>query len=285
MAQLGRINSLKILRLTAPGMYLDGGAHGDILLPGALIPAGAVVGGTVDVFVYRDSEDRPVATTEHAYAQVGEVAYLRVTGINHRVGVFLDWGLSKDLLLPAREQTSSLGRGDWVVVFIYVDIETDRIVASMRLNRHINRTPPPFREGEEVRLLVTNPTPLGFNAVINHTHTGLLYRNEVPALTIGQSLRGYIRAVREDGKIDLGLDPVGHRRIATGAERVMEILKNAGGKLPFHDGSTPEEIRATFEMSKKAFKQAIGTLFKARQIVITETGIELAPEKSPAKKK
>ncbi len=277
MAQLGRINTLTILRQTAPGFYLDGGAHGDILLPGALVPTGAIVGGTVDVFVYRDSEDRPVATSEIPHAQVGEVAYLRVTGINPRVGIFLDWGLSKDLLLPAREQTTSLDRGDWAVVFVYLDIETDRIVASTRLNRHINRTPPNFHEGQAVQLLVTNPTPLGFNAVINHTHTGLLYRNEISSpLTVGQSIKGYIRIVREDGKIDLGLDPVGHRRIDTCAERVLEALRAAGGRMPYHDNSSPEEIRAAFEMSKKAFKQAIGSLYRDELIVITPHAIRLS---------
>ncbi|OYU98765.1 MAG: GntR family transcriptional regulator, partial [Verrucomicrobiales bacterium VVV1] len=231
-------------REATPGFYLNGGSHGEILLPGRQLKTRPTVGQLVDVFVYRDSEDRLVATTAAPYAMVGEFAYLRVVSVNPRIGVFLDWGLEKDLLLPIREQTVPLREGAWLVV-----------------------------------LLVLGESPLGYNAVVNHTHRGLFYFSDLSgALATGQALDAFIKAVRPDGKIDLTLNGrrVGYQKIAPVADRIMAALKaSPKGRLALHDGSPPEEIRATFEVSKKAFKQAIGTLFKAKQIVIEETGIRL----------
>ncbi|HKB90136.1 MAG TPA: hypothetical protein VKC60_06420, partial [Opitutaceae bacterium] len=166
--------------------------------------------------------------------------------------------------------------GDWVVVYIFLDERTERIVASARLNRHLNHSEPQYKEGERVDLLVMNRTELGFNAIINGAHRGLLYHNELSTpLSIGQKLDGYIRTVRPDGKIDLGLDPVGYGRVAPLTEKILDALKAAGGRLPFSDESSPEDIRGTFGSSKKAFKQAIGALFKDRKIVIEKSGIRL----------
>lgn len=280
MAQLGRRNRLTILYETDSGYYLDGGTLGEILLPGRYIQKGSRPGEIMDVFLYRDSEDRLVATTEYPLAMVGEFASLRVVGMNPRVGSFLDWGLSKDLLLPIREQKDGLDIGYWVVVAVLLDEKTDRIVASARISRHLNLTPPDYHEGQEVNLLITGATPLGYNAIVNNAHTGLLYRAEVATpLKMGQRMTGYIRSVREDGKIDLGLDQAGHRRIDNYQTHIIEALEAAGGGMPYHDGSSPEEIREVFGMSKKAFKQAIGTLFKARRIVIADQGIRLVPTK------
>lgn len=277
MAQIGKRNQLVVLKEAPPGFYLDAGEHGELLLPGALVPDGAKVGDVLDVFVYRDSEDRLVATTETPHAMVGEFAYLRVVSINPRVGVFLDWGLAKDLLLPIREQKERLAQGDWVVVYVYLDAKTDRIVASTRINRHLNLVPPPYAEGQPVKLLITGPTPLGYNAIIENAHRGLLYHNDLSApLATGERIDGFVREVRADGKIDLSLDRAGYQRVAPLTGEILAALKAAGGRLPFHDDSTPEEIRAAFGMSKKAFKQAIGALFKQRAIVITAHGIRLA---------
>lgn len=277
MANIGTRNTLTILREAPPGFYLDGGTLGEILLPGRYIPAGSGPGGTLDVFVYRDSEDRLVATTETPLAQVGEFAYLRVIGGNARIGAFLDWGLEKDLLLPIREQLVPLRVGDWAVVYVYVDAQSDRIVASARLDRWLGLTPPDYQEGQLVRLLIEGETPLGFKAIVNHAHRGLLYRGELASpLTVGQQLGGYVRTVREDGKIDLGQDRATYRRIAPLTDEIEAILKKHGGAMPFHDGSTPEEIRTTFGVSKKSFKQAIGSLYRAQRIVIEPTGIRLA---------
>ena len=277
MAQLGKRNLLTVLRSATPGLYLDGGALGEVLLPGRYIPTGAVVGGKVDVFVYRDSEDRVVATTEQPLVMVGELACLRVAGINPRVGVFLDWGLEKDLLLPLREMDGPVNPGDKVVVMVVLDERTNRLIASARFNRFLDRKPPHYHEGESVRLMVASKSPLGFNLVVNNAHRGLIYNTEITGpLKVGDVVQGYVRAIRPDGKLDLALGVAGHRRIGPMSEQVLTVLTEKGGKLPYGDDSIPEEIREVFGMSKKAFKQAIGALFKERKIVIEPDGIRLA---------
>lgn len=276
MALLGKTNLLRVLRSAPPGFYLDGGALGEILLPGNLIPAGAKVGGDTEVFVYRDSEDRLVATPQKPIAKVGEFAALRVVAVNPRIGVFLDWGLDKDLLLPLREQSGPLRTGEHVVVRVLIDERSDRIVASARLNRHLHLTPPGYAEGQPVGLLVTGETPLGYNVIVENAHAGLLYKSDLgQALSYGARFAGYVRRVREDGKIDVALDRAGYQRVTSLSETILEKLQAAGGRLPLHDGSSPEEIRLAFGMSKKAFKQTIGALFKARRIVIEQHGIRL----------
>ena len=280
MAVIGQRNRLTILYETDSGYYLDGEELGQILLPGKYIPRGSRPGEIVDVFLYRDSEDRLVATTEYPLAMVGQFASLRVVGMNPRVGCFLDWGLSKDLLLPIREQKEGLEIGYWVVVAVLLDQRTDRLVASARINRHLDLTTPNYHEGEEVELLIIGATELGFKAIVNNAHTGLLYRAEVAGeFKMGQKMKGYIRAAREDGKIDLGLDRAGHRRINDYHGDIIEYLEAAGGEMAYDDKSSPEDIREVFGMSKKAFKQAIGTLFKARRIMIANGGIRLVVPK------
>jgi predicted RNA-binding protein (virulence factor B family) len=282
MAILGRRNQLTILRSATPGLYLDGGKRGEILLPGKYIPTGAVVGGTVDVFVYRDSEDRLVATTEQPFVNVDEFAYLEVAGVNPRIGVFLYWGLEKDLLLPIREMDGPLNPGDWAVVQVVLDDKTDRLIASARFNRRLDLKPPHYHEGESVRMIVASKSPLGFNMVVNNAHRGLIYHTDIPhgTLKIGQWVQGYIRSIRPDGKLDLALGQAGHRRIGPMSDQVMAILTEKGGFLPYHDNSLPEEIRTVFGMSKKAFKQAIGSLFREQRIYIEPDGIRIV---DPAK--
>lgn len=276
MALIGNRNTLTVVRSAPPGFYLDGGTHGEILLPGCYVPPGAMPGHKLDVFVYRDSEDRLVATTETPHAVVGEFAFLRVVGLSPRIGVFLDWGLEKDLLLPLRELVAPTKLGDWLVVHIALDKKTDRVVASTRLNRAFTLIPPTYAEGQPVKLLVYGETPLGYNVIVENRHRGLLYRTDLAGpLAVGQPLDGFVRTVRPDGKIDVGLDHVGHRRIAPVAEQILTALQAAGGRLPFHDDSSPEEIRAAFGVSKKAFKQAIGTLYRDRRIRIEAHGIRI----------
>ena len=276
MALLGQRQSLTIVRQAAPGFYLDGGPHGEILLPGRYLAKTAQPGEQVEVFIYRDSEDRLIATTQTPHAVVGEFANLRVVTRHPSAGSFLDWGLEKDLLLPLREHSRSLRIGDWVLVRVAIDERSDRIVASARLNRWLDLTPANYTVGQEVKLIVESETPLGWRAIINHAHRGLLYRAELSTpLTIGQQVDGFIRALRPDGKIDLGLDRTGHRRLAPLTEQIIEALQKAGGHLPFHDGSTPEEIRAAFGISKKSFKQTIGVLFRERRVLLEPNGIRL----------
>ena len=276
MTILGKRSTLPIVRQAPPGYYLDGGALGEILLPGRYIPPDAVPGGSIEVFVYRDSEDRPVATTETPLAMVGEFAFLRVVSQNPGIGAFLDWGLDKDLLLPRREYAGGIREGQRALVYVMMDERSDRIVATARLNRHLNLTPHSYTEGQPVSLIIESETPLGYRAIINGAHSGLLYRAELSGpLGIGEKLDGFIRTVRPDGKIDLGLDPVGHRRLGPLSERIIAALEAAGGHLPCHDGSSPGEIRASLGMSKKSFKQTIGILYRERRIRIESDGIRL----------
>jgi predicted RNA-binding protein (virulence factor B family) len=280
MAIIGRRNRLPVVREATPGFYLDGGAHGEILLPGRYVPRGSAP-SVVDVFVYRDSEDRLVATTETPRAMVGEFAFLKVISVNPRVGVFLDWGLSKDLLLPLRELKAPVRPGEHCIVRVALDARTDRIIASARLNRWLNLQPASYTEGQRVRCLITGDSPLGYNAIIEDAHRGLLYHSDLGApLATGQRVEAHVRAVRPDGKIDLALDRAGFHRIAPLTEQILAKLTAAGGRLALHDNSAPAEVRAALGMSKKAFKQAIGSLYKERRIVIEPTGIRLAPAAS-----
>ena len=276
MATIGKRNTLTVLRESKSGVHLDGGEHGGILLPNRYVPREVAIGDRLEVFVYRDSEDRLVATTETPRATIGEVAALRVISINRQVGAFLDWGLAKDLLLPFREQTGPVQVGQDVVVRIYLDEKTQRIVASMKLGRNSAIELPNYRSGQQVEFLITDKTPLGYKALVEGRHPGLLYHEGISIpVAIGQKLNGFVRALRPDGKIDLSLDQAGYRRVAPLALRIVRALQRNGGRLGLDDDSPPEAIRQAFGASKKAFKQALGTLYKARRIRFSKPGIEL----------
>lgn len=279
MAELGRRNVLTVTSITEKGLvYLDGGSHGQILIPGIYLPKDrdVEIGEEMEVFVYRDSEDRLIATTETPIAMVDEFGYLEVVAVNQNVGVFLDWGLGKDLLLPFREQKDKLNIGEKTVARIMVDEQTDRIVASTRINRYLDNNTPDYRDGQAVKLLVLEQTPLGFNAIVENAHRGLLYASDLPApLEIGQTLDGFVRAVRPDGGIDLSLTESGFGRIAPLADRILDALENNSGFLEMDDKSPPEEIQRVFGTSKKAFKQAIGGLYRKRKIMLEKPGIRL----------
>jgi predicted RNA-binding protein (virulence factor B family) len=277
ISAIGQRRKLPVVREAAPGLYLNGGSLGEILLPKRYVPKeGVAPGSELDVFIYRDSEDRLVATTEQPYAQVGEFALLQVIGVKPGVGAFLDWGLSKDLLLPLREQTGRARVRDWVVVAVMLDPRSQRIIASTKLDRYLDQTEPHYEAGQAVQLLLTEQTPLGFKAIIEGAHWGLLYQGTVPApLAVGQRLRGFIREIRGDGKIDLSLDESGYKRIAPLTEQILDALKSGGGRLELDDSSAPETIREAFGVSKKAFKQALGALFRARRIQFSNGATEL----------
>ena len=276
MALLGKINILTVLKDAPPGLYLDGGDLGEILLPGDSIPPGAGPDDELQVFLYRDSEDRLVATTHDPLACVGDFAALKVKQVHPTIGAFLDWGLNKDLLLPMREQERRVHKGDIVVVFVFIDEVSQRIIATTRWREHLSATPPNYSEGAPVSLLIAGESPLGYNAIVDNTHVGLLFRSELgSALQVGDKCKGYVRNVRPDGKLDLGLDPEGYQRIAPLADRILTALRSQDGKLLVHEGSLPEDIRAAFQTSKKAFKQAIGNLYRQRLIEINGADIVL----------
>lgn len=282
MADLGRYNQLKVLYSTPHGIYLDGGDHGEILLPTRYIPRGTQLDDVIEVFVYRDSEDRVIATTEKPFAQAGEFASLEVVGVHRQVGVFLSWGLPKDLLLPYRELTEKVEVGQKVAVYIILDERSDRIVATTRLNRHLSRQPAAYKKGQEVGLVITNRTPLGYNVLVEKTHIALLHATVgAVALQTGQEMRGFISAVHPDGKLDVSLDASGYQRVAPLTERILEALKAHGGSLPFDDDSPAERVRENFASSKTAFKQALGALFRQRKIRFTRPGIQWVDVNEP----
>lgn len=271
----GQKHTLTVLRETGPGLYLDGLELGDILLPGKWTPAGTIAGDSLEVFIHHDSEDRIVATTQTPYALLGQVAGFEVVGIRPRIGAFVNWGLEKDLLVPLREQTRTLEVGEWIVAMIVLDEVSGRLMGTMRLQRHLDKTEPKYEPGQAVDLVVTEETDLGFKAVINHTHTGLIYKSETSALLVpGDELPGFIRTVRPDGKIDLRLDASGYERVRPLADQIMAALASAGdATLPYGDKTDPAVIREKFGASKKAFKQALGKLLRQQRIEFVDGGI------------
>jgi len=276
MPFIGQRNLLPVVRETSSGLFLDGGELGEILLPGRYIPRGRAPQDRVDVFVYRDSEDRLVATTETPLAMVGDFACLKVVSINRQIGAFLDWGLPKDLLLPFREQTGPVKVGQKLVVAVCLDPKTDRIMASARLNRHLSKDTPAYRDGAPVTFMITGRTPLGYSAIVQNAHLGLLYYDNLStSLEAGQVVKGFVRTVRPGGKIDLSLDASGYQRVGGLAERIVVALEQNGGRLEFDDDSSPVAIREVFGVSKSAFKQALGKLYKQRRIRFLQPGIEL----------
>ena len=277
MAQIGRFNSMQVVKHTDFGLYLDGGPDGEILLPKRYVPKGepCEVGDWLNVFVYLDSEDRIIATTQKPKVQVGGFASLKVVAINH-VGLFLDWGLPKDLFLPHSEEKRPLQVGDYCVVHAYLDPRTRRITATARLDRYLDNTQPSYQPGQTVELLVVERTDLGFKAIVNGKHWGLIHKNELfKFLRPGMQETGYIREVRADGKISLSLQPIGPAAADSLGEQILARLREAGGRLPLSDKSAPEEISRLFGVSKGNFKKAIGGLYKQGLIVILDEGIEL----------
>ena len=276
MAAIGRYNSMQVVKHTGFGLYLDGGADGEILLPKRYIPkdVSSEVGDWLNVFVYLDSEDKLIATTEKPKVQVGEFASLKVVEIN-RIGLFLDWGLPKDLLLPHSEEKRPLQVGDYCVVFLYVDPRTRRITATARLDRHLDKTPARYRVGDPVDLLVVEQTDLGFKAIIEGRHWGLIHKNEVfKFLRPGLRERGYIREMRADGKISLSLQPLGNEAADALQALILQKLEEQGGVLQLSDKSPAEAIARAFGVSKGNFKKAIGGLYKQGRIVIDPDRIE-----------
>lgn len=276
MALLGNRNLLNVSREAEAGLYLDAGPLGEILLPRRYVVPGWNFKDQIDVFLYRDSEDRLVATTESPLAMVGGFACMEVRDISENAGAFLDWGLSKDLLLPFREQGSPVRLGQRVVVAVLMDDRTNRIIASARVDKHFSTDVPAYREGQEVSALVFAKTPLGFNVIVENKHRGLLYHDGAAhTIKYGQQLKCFVRTVREDRKVDLGLDAAGYQRVGPLTEQILEMLSRTDGQLNMDDESTPDSIRLRFSVSKKAFKQALGRLLHERKIEFTKPGIRL----------
>ena len=276
MTGIGKINSLEIARRTEQGFYLIDENGNEVLLPNRYITDDMNIGDTIDVFVYNDSEDRPIATTETPYAQVGEFALLRVKAVNS-IGAFLDWGLMKDLLVPFREQRMRMIAGRSYIVYVYVDDESKRIVASANLDKFLDNKIPEYKFRKKADILVVKRTDLGFKVIVDNLFSGMIYHDEIyQDINIGEHYSAFIKNVRPDGKIDLKLGDREVKRVKGLADVIMDYIKANGGSMQITDSSSPEMIRAVFNCSKKDFKKTLGFLYKAKKIIITPSEVKKA---------
>lgn len=272
MIELGKYQKMEIRRLVPFGAYM--GAEGDeaeVLLPGRYLPEGADIGDVMDVFVYNDSEDRLVATTEHPYATAGEFAFLEVKAVND-VGAFLDWGLQKDLLVPYGQQRVKMHRGGIYLVYIYVDDASRRIVASGKIDKFLGNVYPSYKIGQKVSALVIEHTEIGYKVIVDNRHRGIIYANEIfRPIEIEETVTAFVKQVREDGKIDLTLNDKAVRRQEELGHRILAYLERADAQH-LGDKSSPVLIEALFKCSKKDFKKAVGHLYRDKKIIIGEDG-------------
>ncbi|MDH3972923.1 MAG: S1-like domain-containing RNA-binding protein [Deltaproteobacteria bacterium] len=273
--QVGKTNRLMIIREVDFGVYLDGEDLGEILMPKKYVPEDYRLGDVVEVFVYLDSEDRLVATTEKPYAQVEQYACLKVVSVTN-FGAFLDWGLKKDLLVPFNEQKHRMEEGREYIVYIYSDEETGRIAGTSKLDRCLDLYKGDYQDGDEVELFICEETDLGFKTIINDAHRGLLYKSDLyQSVNKGERAKGFIKQVREDGKIDVTLNKPGYEAIDEVSEQILETLKASGGFIAVTDKSSPDEIKELFGVSKKRYKKAVGALYKKRLVSLEEGGVRV----------
>ena len=272
---IGKYNTLQVVREVDFGIYLDGKNLGDILMPKKYIPNNTSIGDTINAFIYRDAEDRLIATTEKPYATVGEFAYLRVKAVSQH-GAFLDWGLTKDLLVPYREQISRMQQDCSYIIYILLDNRSGRIIATEKFNNYLNNIAPRYEQGEAVNALIYKKTPLGYSAIINNIHTGIIYNSDIiHNISIGKHITAYVTKIREDDKIDLSLRPLGYSKVDTLRDIIIRRIREHGGSMSIGDKTDPETIKVLFGCSKKAFKMTIGTLYKEGIINISADGLQI----------
>ena len=275
MIVLGKFNELEILRDTSVGLFLGDNEGTDILLPNKYVPQDWEIGDKLSVFCYLDYDERPVATNLVPYIERNSFALLRVEEVN-TIGAFLQWGLEKHLLVPFKEQRSKMVAGQSYVVYCYLDPVTFRLVGSNKLDKFLDNSTANYAQGDAVSVLVTRQSDIGWDVIVENKHKGMVYHNEVfKPISVGDTLTAYVKLQREDFKLDISLQPLGVAVLEPASKQVMDLLSAHKGFLPLHDKSSPEEIKAYLEMSKKVFKKAIGTLYKNRTIKITSEGIYL----------
>ncbi len=275
MIKLGDYNTLRVVKEVDFGIYLDGDEDGEILMPTKYVPEGTKPEDEIEAFIYSDSEDRLIATTETPLAKVNEFACLKVKAVN-KFGAFLDWGILKDLLVPFREQKSDMIEGQYHIVYIYVDEKTRRLAASAKINKFLSSEIPPYQVNDEVNILIQSKTDIGYKAIIDNKFSGLLYENEVfKNLKKGDKMPAFIKKIRDDEKIDLTLQKAGYEQIDGISEKIIQLLKENKGFIAVNDKSSPEMIKALFNISKKSFKKAIGSLYKKHLIEFKNDGIKL----------
>lgn len=281
--RLGRYNQLEVVKEVDFGVYLDGGDDGEILLPARYVPEDCQPGDTLNVFIYLDNEERLVATTLTPYAQVGDFACLEVAWTN-QYGAFLDWGLMKDLFVPFREQKNKMEKGERYVVHVHLDEDSYRIMASAKVERYLSSDMPPYHPGDGVEILVWQRTDLGYKVIVDNRFGGLIYATDVVRpLSTGTKTEAYVRQVRPDGKIDIVLQPDGPRKVDDFAEVLLDYIRQHDGFTTFQDKTPAEDIYATFGVSKKTFKKAVGDLYKKHLVTLEEGGIRLCekPQRKP----
>lgn len=275
MIKLGEYNTLEILRETEPGLYLGDEEDNVVLLPHKYKPETYAIGDKLKVFVYLDNEERPIATTLDPFLLLNTFGYLHCSDVTE-YGAFMDWGLEKQLFVPFKEQARPMKQGSWYIVYLYLDEKTNRLVGSSKTNQFLQNEDLTVEPFEEVEILVTHITDKGANAIVNGKHHGLIYIDDIfEDIRSGDRLKAFVKKIRDDNKIDLVLQVPGYRSIEPNANFIREELEAAGGFLPLHDKTDPEVIKNQLGMSKKSFKKAIGTLYKDKQIIIKDDGIEL----------
>ncbi len=274
MLNIGQFNQLKVIKEVPFGVYLEGAEWGEVLLPNKYVPKHTTIDDVLDVFVYFDSEDKIIATTLRPRATLNQCAFLKVIDVNH-VGAFFDWGLDKDLLAPRPEQKRPMEKDKSYLVYLKQD-NKGRIIASSKLDYYLDKTPIEFKPGDEVNLLIAETTNLGTKVIINHSHWGLVHSADIfQTLNYGKNIQGFIKTIREDGKVDVVLRKEGQANIRDLSDRILTELQQANGFLPLHDKSPSEDIQRVLSSSKKSFKSAIGQLYKKGLITINDNGILL----------
>lgn len=273
--KLGDYNHLTVVKEVDFGIYLDGGDEGEILLPSRYVPEGVKPGDELDVFIYLDQDERLIATTLTPKAKAGDFAFLEATWTNE-YGAFLDWGLMKDLFCPFREQKMRMERGSSYIVYVKVDEDSYRLMASAKVEKYLSAERPQYVHGDEVDLLVWQKTDLGFKVIVDNRFSGLVYQDQVfRYITTGDRLKGYVDHIRQDGKIDITLQPTGHRHTEEFSEVLLNYLKENNGHCDLGDKSPSELIADRFKVSKKTYKKAVGDLYRRRLITIENDGIRL----------
>jgi len=278
VVNLGKVNKLKIVKSVDFGIYLDGGDSGEILLPKRYVTPDMVVDQELEVFIYLDGEERIIATTNKPLGQVDQVAYLKVKSVE-KIGAFLEWGIMKDILVPFSEQKIKMEVGKSYLVYIYIDKITQRVTATMKLEKFLDKTTSNYHFGSELDGIVWTQTDIAYKVVLNNSHLGLLYKDEVfKRLQSGDKLKVYVKKVRTDNKLDLSLEKPGYKKLDGISTKILDKLKKEGGFMAVHDKTNPEIIYNTFGVSKKAFKAACGNLYKQKLIDITASGIKILNE-------
>ncbi|ELI5381017.1 TPA: S1-like domain-containing RNA-binding protein [Vibrio parahaemolyticus] len=277
MIKIGQINSLEVIKKADFGVFLDGDDYGSVLLPNKHVPEGTELGDHIEVFLYFDSESQLAATIDKPIAQVGEWGLMKIEGIN-QTGAFVNWGIKeKDLLIPFSEQRARFTAGQNILVYVYTDKASGRIVGTTKFNKWLDKTPSNYEVNEEVDLIIAERSQLGYKAIVNGKHWGMIFPSDVfGKLFIGKKLKGYIKQIREDGKIDLSLQKVGVAKMDDLSSKIIDLLEKKGGFLPLNDKSSPEAIFDAFRTSKGTYKKTIGGLYKQGKIVIEKDGIRLA---------